>query len=159
MEFHKYTISKKGFFRKSFEILEDNKLKYKVSTPGWFGYRHLIFNDTDDRDVLVIKRNLSLFKRNFELVASGDLKAELTTSLLGKKHTLKTDVAIYVAESNWLGDEYTIYLGDDDIAKVSRKFFSNDQQYGIAIMGGNHDLFILGMIVCIEVQRMTRNKG
>lgn len=159
MEFNKYTISKIGFFRKSFEINQDNSLKYKVSTPGWFGYRYLIFKDVDENDVLIIKRNHSIFKRNFELTASGGLRAELTTSLFLKTQTLKTDVATYIAESNWLKDEYTIYLGDDDIAKVSRSFFSDNKQYGIAIMEGNHDLFILGMIVCIEIQRMTANKG
>lgn len=159
MEFHKYTISKLGFFRKTFEINQNGKLKYRVSTPGWFGYKYLVFKDEMNRDVMTIKRNLSLFNRSFELSATEDLKAELTTSMFLKEHTLKTDVATYIAQSNWLKDEYTIYLGDDDIAKVSRKFFSEVEQYGIAIIEGNHDLFILGMIVCIEVQRMTANKG
>jgi len=159
MEFNKYTISKIGFFRKSFEINQSDTLKYKVSTPGWFGYKHLIFRDIKEKEVLVIKRNRSLFNRTIELTATGGLRGELTTTLFLKTHKLKTDVATYTAESNWLKDEYTIYLGDDDIAKVSRKFFSDNKQYGIAIVEGNHDLFSLGMIVCIEIQRMTNNKG
>lgn len=51
------------------------------------------------------------------------------------------------------------FLGDEDIAKVSRKMMTNHKQYGIAIIEGNHNLFILGMIICIELIRMTNNKG
>lgn len=158
MEFHKYTISKIGMFRKTFKIFEDDRLKYTVSTPGWLGYKYLIFKNRDGKDVLVVERKSFLLNRHFQFVAKGGLNAMLTRSMFAKMFTLESEVATYVAQSNWLGDEYTIYLGDNDIAKVSRKFFSNNKQYGIAIMEGNHDLFILGMVVCVELVRMTQNQ-
>lgn len=159
MEFNKYTISKKGFIRKSFEIYENDVLKYTVSAPGWIGYKYLVFKDIKGTSVLVVEKINSMFKQKFELIATGALKAELTRTFFSGEYTLESEVATYTAQSNWLANEYTIYLGDDDIAKISRKFFSDDKQYGIAIIDGNHDVFILGMIVCIEIRRMTNQNN
>ena len=159
MEFHKYTISKKGFWRKSFEIHKDGLLLYQVTSPGWLSYNHLIFRDTNDSEVLTIDKYFEFFKLRFVFHDNSGLKAELTRKLFSGEYILESEIAKYTAQSNWLGNEYTIYLGDDDIAKVSRKMMSNHKQYGIAIMEGNHDLFILGMIVSIELIRMTRNNG
>ncbi len=159
MEFHKYSISKKGFWRRSFEIFEDNVLKYTVKCPGWIAYNHLIFIDAKGTEDLVIERFHGFFNRRFEFLERGGLKAVLTKSSFSNKYTLESDVATYIASSNWLGNEYTVFLGDEDIAKVSRKMMTNHKQYGIAIIEGNHNLFILGMIICIELIRMTNNKG
>ena len=159
MEFYKYTISRKGFWRKSFEIHENGRLLYKVSCPGWLKYNHLIFKDTQDSEVLLVERVNIMFKLKFEFLDNSGLKAELTRKLFSGEYTLNSEVATYTAKSNWLGNEYTIYLGEDDIAKISRKMMSTHKQYGIAIIEGNHNLFILGMIVCIELIRMTRNNG
>ena len=155
MKFHKYTISKKGFFRKSFEIYCDDLLVYKVSCPGWFSYSHLVFKNTSGEEVLLIEK--VMFQMQFEFIAKGRLKAKLNKAIFSNEYSLKSDVATYEAKGNWMGNEYTIFLGEDDIAKVSRTMWSDKNQYGIAIIEGNHNLFILGMIVTIEIIKMINH--
>lgn len=159
MEFYKYTISKKGFWRKSFEIYEDGHLKFTVTCPGWISYSHLIFKDTNDSEVLLVEKFNTLFQLRFAFIDKSGLKAELTRKIFSGDYTLTSEIATYTAKSNWLGNEYTIYLGEDDIAKISRKIMSDHKQYGIAIIEGNHNLFILGMIVSIELVRMASKNG
>jgi len=159
MDFYKYTISKKGFWRKSFEIHEDGHLLYKVSCPGWLTYNHLIFRDTNDSEVLLIEKLFYFSKLKFDFLDKSGLKAQLTRKFFSREYTLNSEIATYTAKSNWLGNEYTIYLGEDDIAKISRKMMSDHKQYGIAIIEGNHNLFILGMIVSIELVRMASKNG
>lgn len=158
MEFHKYTISKKGFWRKSFEIYENDRLLYQVKSPGWISYKQLLFIDANRKEALKIKRRFNLFQFSFEFFEHDKLKGTLTKSRMSNEYTLESIYATYIANGNWLGNEYTIYLGDEDIAKVSRKFFSNKKQYGLAIIDGHHNLFILGMVISIEVVKMVRKK-
>lgn len=157
-EFHKYTISKKGFWRKSFEIHHNNKLLYSISCPGWFSYSRIIFKDSDDKVVLQVEKTPKLFQFKFEFTTEDGSKAELTKASLSNEYTLTSNWATYRAQGNWRGNEFTIYLGEDDIAKVSRKTWSNKNQYGIAIIEGNHNLFILGMVISIELVKMI-NEG
>ena len=157
-EFHKYTISKKGFWRKSFEIYEDDHLIYTVSCPGWLSYNHIIFNDEENKVALLIEKLPKLFQYKYQLLLTGGVEAELTKVNLSHQYTLSSALATYHAEGNWTGKEYTIYLGEDDIAKVSRKIWSDKDKYGIAIIEGHHNLLILGMVISIELIHMA-NQG
>lgn len=159
MNFDKYTISKKGFWRKSFEVYEKDELKYRVSCPGWFTYHHVIFTNLQGIEVLRIKRFSEFFTRKAELIDSDGLRGEMTKKTFSSEYILKSDAFTYTVNRNWIGDEYTVYHSDEDIAKVSRRMMTNHKQYGVAIIEGNHNLFILGMIICIEIIRMTNNKA
>jgi len=154
VKFNKYTISKIGFWKKSFEVRQREKVLYRISSEDWFRYKNFSVYDFQKNEVLLIKGPHEFPDYHCYFMENGKSSGVLTKSGMSK-YTLESKYATYVADGNWLGNEFTIYLGDDDIAKVSRKFFSDHQQYGIAIIEGNHDLFILGMIVCIEIQRMT----
>ncbi len=158
MEFHKYTISKKGWFRKSFEIQKDEKLVYSVTTKGFIAYTKLYFKDNEGKEVLVINRPLSFGAFKFIFLENGRAIGEMTKAILSKEYTLTSQYATYIANGNWKGNEYTIYLGDDDIAKISRKMMTNKNQYGVAIIEGNHDLYILAMVILIEVIRLIKRK-
>lgn len=160
MEFNKYTISKKGWLRKTFEIKQDDEVIYTIQSKGWTAFKRMIFTNTDGEEVLVIHRPFTFTKFTFNFLENSQKTGEFTKATFSNNYTLESDYATYTADGNWLGNEYTVYLGDEDIAKVSRKMFSHKNQYGIAIMEGNHDLFILAMVIIIEAIKIIRkNRG
>ena len=156
MKFNKYTISVKGIFKTKFEIYQEGKLLYKIETPGFF-YKNIIFKDLEGNVVLKLRRPFTFGRFKFLFYENKIKTGELTDELMSNTYRLNSDYANYVAKGNWTSKEYTVYLGDDDIAKVSRKMFSSKDKYGIAIIEGNHDLFILAMVVIIEVVKRMKS--
>ncbi len=158
MKFNTYTISVKGFFRKSYQIYEDGILRYEIKSPGFFAYREIEFYK-EGAIILKVHRPMTFGGFRFEFKENNREVGTLHKDMISNTYRLDSAVANYRAEGAFFGGDYTIFLGDEDIAIVSVKTFSTDHKYGIAIIDGNHDLYILAMVVMIDVVKRVRAKG
>ena len=160
MEFAVYTISVKGLFSKHYEIHKDDQLVYRVKKPSFWAFKEMNFMDPGGNEILKVYRHASLFIINYKFVFSQDGKSIATferdgfgnfyvsTSIYGK-HTVQGD---------FFNSEYTVYNEEGEIAKVSRKRLRSNKKYGIAIIKGNNELYILAMVIAISIINSRRKR-
>ncbi|MEM9547519.1 MAG: LURP-one-related family protein [Bacteroidota bacterium] len=158
MEFAVYTISVKGFFSRHYEIYRDDELIYRVEKPSFFAFRELNFLNTAGQQVLKLKRSATFF--NYKFVISDDEKAIATF----EKDTFENfyrSTSVYgyhTIQGDFFNSEYTVFDDKGEIAKVSRKRFRTNKKYGIAIIKGNNEIYILAMVIAISVVNAQRRK-
>lgn len=158
MKFYKYTVSIVGLFRKTYEIRENNRLVYSVIKPGIFS-SNLFLIDQDRNELLEIKKPLSFFKMKYDYFKSDNYIGTLEKNMIGNTYELNTNETQYIANGNWNSSEYTIFHREEEIAKVSKTFFTKKDKYGIAIIEGYDNLLILSIVVLIDIVRRQRSKG
>ena len=66
MDFNFYTINRKGFIFRYYEILQDNKLLYRVDRQGFFSTAFQMIN-VQASETLLIKKKMSFIKMAFEI--------------------------------------------------------------------------------------------
>ncbi|MDF1697861.1 MAG: hypothetical protein P1U56_18580 [Saprospiraceae bacterium] len=158
MEFAVYTISVRGFISKVYEIYKDDQLVYRVKKPSFFKFRVFNFTDRSGNQVLKVKRYSSFFKYKF--VFSNANKSIATFEKEGLENFYRS-TSIYghhTVHGDFFNSEYTVFDEEDEIAKISRKRLRSDNKYGIAIIKGNNELYILAMVIAISIVNSLRRK-
>lgn len=160
MEFAIYTISVKGFFSKHYEIYQDERLVYRVKKPSFFSFGEMYFHDTRGNEVLKIKRHTSLFllKFKFEISQEGVSVATVEKDTFNNFYNSTSIYGNHTIQGDFFNSEYTVFDDNDEIAKISRKRFRSNHKYGIAIIKGNDELYILAMVIAISIVNANRKK-
>ena len=153
MEFAIYTISIKGFFSKRYEIYREDELVYRVDKPSFFAFREMYFTDPDGNEVLKINRNAALFLTKYKFVISqvGKTIATIEKDGLDNFYSSNSIYGFHTIQGDFFSSEFTVFEGEDEIAKISRKRFRSNKKYGIAIIKGNNELYILAMVIAISI--------
>lgn len=160
MEFAVYTISVKGIFSKHYEIHQDDRLMYRVRRPSFWAFKEMYFTEPGGKEVLKIKRHASLLTINskFVMTKNGEAVATFEKDGFDNFYTSSSIYGEHTVQGNFFNSEYTIYNNDGEVAKISRKRFRSDKKYGIAIIKGTNELYILGMVIAISIVNSRRKR-
>ncbi len=158
MEFAVYTISIKGFFSKHYEIYRDDELVYWVQKPSFFAFRELNFINRSGDKVLHIYRHPAFFSYKFTFSTDGKPIATFEKDSFESFYKSTSVNGYHTLQGDFFGSEYTVFKEDTEIAKISRKRFATNKKYGVAIIKGNDELYILAMVIAISVIKKNRRK-
>ncbi len=150
MKINQYVIESKGVITKRYKIYKEKSLLLKVN--GGFFLKEMKINDTDGNEVMRIRRPFSPFKMKFEIIVNDEVRGTIIADKnpLSNDLTVDTLVGLFFVEGNFWANEFTIEDAHKQIAKISRKRFSS-KRYGVAILQGQDELFIMGIVMAIEM--------
>ena len=114
----------------------------------------LVFKDREGRELARIEKKLLSWGTTYEVYRGGRQVATVKKSLFSFLHcTFTVDVpgpGDLEARGDFLDHEYTFTCGDDVVARVSKKWFSWRETYGIDIREGEDEVLLLACAVVIE---------
>lgn len=149
MDFNVYTVSLKGMFSNKYEVLKEGDPAYTVVRKGFLGSGDRYIQDADGYDLLCIKKSSLFSSEKFELYEDGHRVGLFSKETFKSTCYLETQEMTYSITKNTWSNELTVYDGELDIAKVSRKSLRRKDHAGIAIMEGYNDLHILAAVICV----------
>ena len=158
MEFSIYTISVRGIFSTHFEIYQDDELIFRVEKPSFFAFREMNFIDLEGNQVLRVYRHPSIFNYKFEISQDGESLGTFEKNGISNSYTSSSIYGNHTIKGDFFNSEYTVSDENDEVAKISRKRFRSHKKYGIAIIKGNNELYILAMIIAISIVNSRRKK-
>jgi uncharacterized protein YxjI len=151
MEFAVYTISVKGFFSKYYEIHRDDQLVYMVKKPSFFAFSEMIFFDLGGNEIQRIKKDFAFFQSKFTFTQEDQYVATFERDIIENFYNSSSIFGRHTVQGNFFSSEYTVFDKDGEIAKISRKRMRSNKKYGIAIIKGNDELYILAMVIAIAM--------
>ena len=115
----------------------------------------LIFEDAEGHELCKIQERMLRIKDTMEIEGpNGENMATVKKALITpvrERFTAKIgngpDMDI---QGNILDHEYTIEVGRNKIAEVSKKWFRVRDTYGVEIEPGQNDILILAMTACVD---------
>lgn len=148
--------------QKIFSFGQDFTIEDEHGNPALFADGHAIslrgrmdIKDMDGNILMTLHRKLLSFGPTYEITApDGSLIAEV------KKHLFtffKTKFTVDVpgpddleAEGNFLEYEYTFRRGSEEVARVTKQWFSFSDCYGIEVAPGENDALIIASATVID---------
>ena len=132
---------------------------FKVDGKALRIRKTLVLETPEGAELLTIQKKLLSVRNTMEIVRNGETVVTVTKALFTP---LRERYSIEVAEGGDLdaeGDivdhEYVITRGDEQIARVSKRWLRMRDVYGIEIEEGGDDAVILAVTVCID--QMSHN--
>ena len=155
-----YTISKRGFFSSTYEILEDGKHLYTAISR--FFLRGYYIHSTLGHKIMTIRRPFSFFNTLFILE-----KGEIEIARMKRKLSFtENDISIeagndkYEVDGNFWSTDFTILKNGVEIAKISRKLMRSKDKYGIAVNENEDPVVVLAIALVVElIQKIKSAKG
>ena len=114
----------------------------------------LSFQDMSGSELAFISQKLLSFKKTYELHRSGTLFATVVKELSLFKSKFTVDVPgpnDYEVKGNFTAHEYAFIRSGQQVANVSKQFFSWADTYGVDILNGEDDITILATAVIIDL--------
>ncbi|NNE26987.1 MAG: hypothetical protein HKN09_09110 [Saprospiraceae bacterium] len=162
MDFKLFTIERRGFFTKTYDILdEDGMLKYRMRPHPFSFMRKFKIEDHNGLEIMQIVRPFKFFKMSFELRAFDDHIAEIKRIVkLGKTELeILSMYGAYFALGNFRKSDFTITKSGEEVAKISRSNSISKRSYGIAIQADQDPLLFIGITLSIEIMiRVLRSR-
>jgi uncharacterized protein YxjI len=157
MNFNYYFVSIKGFFQKKYLIEKNEKPYITVEKRSFFSFEH-VFRNENDEELFSIRRPFSLFKYKYEIFENGVFVGRINKENFSNTYILDSIDDYYLAKLNFTGTEYTFYEGELEIGKGTRKIFSRDRAFQMAIMEGYNDDFILAVLIVTSLVRSSKRR-
>jgi uncharacterized protein YxjI len=128
---------------------------YKVNGKALRIRQTLIFEDAQGHELCKIQERMMRIKDSMEIEdPNGQRMALVKKALitpLRERFTAKIgDGPDLDIQGNIVDHEYSIELGRDKVAEVSKKWFRIRDTYGVEIEPGQNDILILAISVCID---------
>lgn len=114
----------------------------------------LSFQDMSGNELAFISQKLLSFKKTYELYRSESLFATVVKELSFFKSKFTVDVPgpnDYEVKGDFMSHEYAFIRSGNEVASVSKQFFSWADTYGIDIVDGEDDVTILATAVIIDL--------
>ena len=109
--------------------------------------------DAQRKEVARLKKKIFSYNPSFTLQRNGIVAATIRK----RSFTVRDQVIIDVPGSNdytvigdYIGHEYTIKRGPNDIARISKKFFGATDSYGVDVFSGD-PILVLSAVVVIDM--------
>ena len=125
-----------------------------------FGGKKVIVLDSQRREVARIRKKLFALRPTFKITRNGIIAATIRRRWLTFRTQFTIDVPgtkDYQVVGDFIGNEYTIKLGNRDIARISKKFFGAADSYGVEISGGEIVLMLCAAVV-IDMSLFKKRK-
>jgi uncharacterized protein YxjI len=140
----------------------DGREVYRVDGKAisWGG--QLSFLDLDDKELAFIKQKMLKLSPTYEIYRNGELAAVVKKELFALlHHRFVVDVPgpdDLEARGDFLDHEYVFTRGEREVARVSKRWFSLGDTYGVEIADGEDDVLILASAVVVD-QACHRDDG
>lgn len=155
MNFNLYTVKRKHFLSRTYEILDRSQTLYCTARRPFFKTAFTLRDDTG-KVVFVIKRKFAFFKFRFLIYHNDELYAEIESKRSMKTRLeIETGEGMYYIDGKFFNREFTIFRETNEVAKVSRKVSINSRM-GIAIKEGEDDEFILTLVLVVELMLLIK---
>jgi len=122
----------------------------------------LSFQDLRGTELAFIRQKLLAWGRTYEIYRSGQLAAVVKKELFSPfHHTFNVDVpgpGDLEARGNFLDYEYAFRRGENQVAQVSKQWFTWADTYGVDINEGEDDILILASSVVIDLSCHSSHK-
>jgi uncharacterized protein YxjI len=122
----------------------------------------LVIEDTAGREVASVHRQLVALRRTYTISIGGDKAAEMRKKLFSPfvdKYTIDVpgphDLTM---RGNLLDHEYTVERDGDEVASVSKKWFSVRDTYAVRIAEGENDLLVLAAVLALDLAQAAEEK-
>jgi uncharacterized protein YxjI len=130
--------------------------------PFSFGHQ-LTFSDAAGNELAFIRQKLLSWGPTYEIHRGGQLFAVVKKQLFSFfRHAFTIDVPgpdDLLAEGDFWELEFTFSRGGATVARVSRRWFSWSDAYGVDIADGEDDVLILASAVVIDMVRADSQKS
>ncbi|HEU0053434.1 MAG TPA: LURP-one-related family protein [Longimicrobium sp.] len=122
-----------------------------------------VLEDLDGKEVATIREKKLALRDSMKILRGGDTVATVTKAWLTPfRDKFKIDVEDgddMVARGDILDHEYEIERDGETIARVSKKWFSITDTYGINVADGEDDGLILAIVVAIDEMAHDPDEG
>ncbi|MDB4882259.1 MAG: hypothetical protein JWL95_1025 [Gemmatimonadetes bacterium] len=119
---------------------------------SWGG--QLSFRDMEGRELAFIKQKLLKLSPTYEIYRDGELAAVVKKELFALlHHRFTVDVPgpdDLEARGDFLDHEYVLTRGDREVARVSKRWLSLSDTYGVETADGEDDVLILASAVVVD---------
>jgi uncharacterized protein YxjI len=128
---------------------------FKVNGKALRIRQTLLFEDAQGHELCKIQERMLRIKDSMEIEGPNGQRMALVKKALitpvRERFTAKIgDGPDMDIQGNILDHEYSIELGRDKVAEVSKKWFRIRDTYGVEIEPGQNDILILAISVCID---------
>jgi uncharacterized protein YxjI len=116
----------------------------------------LSFRNMSGDELALIKQEIISLVPSYRIYRDGDLQADVSKKLLtGLKDKFKVDMKDGTRDlkitGNILDHDYRIKRGRGEVARVSKKWVSIGDSYGIEVDEGEDDVLILACVVIVDM--------
>jgi uncharacterized protein YxjI len=133
---------------------DDGREIYRVDGKAisWGG--QLSFRDLDGNELAFIKQKLLKLSPTYEIYRNGALAAVVKQELFALlHHRFVVDVPgpnDLEARGDFLDHEYVFTRGEHEVARVSKRWLSLSDTYGVETVAGEDDVLILASAVVVD---------
>lgn len=121
--------------------------------------RHLTFSDLNGNELATLQQRVIAFRPTYEITRAGVELAEVKKRIAIFAEKFTVDIPgpnDYEVRGNIWNHEYAFYRGEQQVAQVSKQWFSLTDVYGVDIVPGEDDVLILASTVVIDLINKDR---
>ena len=127
---------------------------YKVDGKALTLRETLVIEDKNEAELMTIEAKLLAVRPTMKILREGKLYATVTKKLLTFLHqhyTVQVEGGpAYEAEGNITSHEYEVRSNGAPVAQISRKWFSVNDAFGVAVGPGQDHVLMLAAAICID---------
>lgn len=131
---------------------------YKADSKAMSLRETFVVADVNDNELATIEAKLLSLQPTVKILRGGKLSATVkkAIALFKQKFSIKVEGGAELeAQGNVLKHEYQITSGGKPVATISKKWFSLDDTYGIALAPGQDEVLLLCAAICIDEMAET----
>lgn len=158
MDFSLYTISLRGFFKKRYEIYQDGILYYTMKKTSKFGKKSFTIYDHNRLALVKIKQPLSIRNKSFDIFEDNRQIGDVEKTVLKNTFVSHSEFGKHFIDGDFFSSEYSISNEVEEIAKISRNRYVKKGKYGVAILKGQNELYILALVMVIAIVNRKKRR-
>ncbi len=151
----KYAIKQKFFsLAESFTIKDESEQDaFKVKAQLFSIPKKLRLYDMSDNELCLIQKRMFKLLPQYDIYRNGQVVANVKKKfqLFRNDFTITAGAMVYEIKGNWVGLEFSIIKDGREAAKISKKFFSWTDTYGVEIANGEDTVELLALAIVIDM--------
>lgn len=137
-------------------VIQDDKGTDRFVADGslFTGGNTVVLRDMEGAELLLIHYHLAEEGRRYHMLRGGELVAEMWQHYNLRRERFTVHCPTYgdlEVRGDWANHEYTFLRGEQTVARVSKRWFSLHDQYGVEMEDGQDDVLILGCALVIDM--------
>jgi len=138
-----------------FDITDDGRVAYHVDGKVLTLRNRLVIEDPDGREVAAVERHLVSLRPTYAVSIGGEKAADV------RKHFFTPFRDKFTIDIPGPGDlevtgdlldhEFTVERDGELVARVSKRWFSLRDTYGVEVAPGEDDLLVLASVLAVEL--------
>ena len=139
-----------------FDITDDSgRVAYRVDGKAFSLRNRLVIHDPEGQEVATVERHLVALRPTYAVTIGGEKAADVRRHLFtpfGERFTVDIPGPGDLEFNGRLLDhEFTIERDGEQVATVSKRWFSLRDTYGIQIAQGENDLLVLASVLAVDL--------